>query len=273
MKNGIICLGVDKLDYSYYKGKLKELEVCNRDAKGVYDYFTKKFNFSSKTLLLDASTRPFLAQLDSLASSFESGDLLIIYYSGHGGQVTDVSGDEDDKLDETWCFHDRQLIDDEIYLALSKFKTGVNILVLSDSCHSGSVVRAREDEEERDEVYSKKVGHEKSQDLFKSNEIMHENLANIPAIKKDELNPHVILLSGCQDDQSSYTGHPYSQFTKALLGVLTVNKNQVNLKDLYKGIREILDDFWKEQTPNFLVQGKLNPDFVETPLADMLKGK
>jgi hypothetical protein len=38
---------------------------------------------------------------------------------------------EADKLDETWCLYDGQLIDDELYLELGKFATGVRILVLS----------------------------------------------------------------------------------------------------------------------------------------------
>ena len=66
----------------------------------------------------------------------------MLTYSGHGGQVPDVSGEEADKLDETWCLYDSQLIDDELYMELGKFAAGVRILVLSDSCHSGTVVRA-----------------------------------------------------------------------------------------------------------------------------------
>ena len=71
-----------------------------------------------------------------------SGDILLLTYSGHGGQIPDVTGEETDKLDETWCLYDGQLIDDEMYLELSRFAAGVRVLVFSDSCHSGTVVRA-----------------------------------------------------------------------------------------------------------------------------------
>ena len=37
---------------------------------------------------------------------------------------------------------DGQLIDDELYFELSKFASGVRVLVLSDSCYSGTVTRA-----------------------------------------------------------------------------------------------------------------------------------
>jgi metacaspase-1 len=37
--------------------------------------------------------------------------------------------------------YDGELIDDELYAALNKFAAGVRIFVLSDSCHSGAVLR------------------------------------------------------------------------------------------------------------------------------------
>ena len=56
--------------------------------------------------------------------------------------MPDTSGEEVDRQDETWCLWDGQLIDDELYLELSRFAAGVRVLVLSDSCHSGTVTRA-----------------------------------------------------------------------------------------------------------------------------------
>jgi len=69
------------------------------------------------------------------------GDFIFITYAGHGSQIPDVNGDEPDGRDETWCLYDRMIVDDEIYAALSQFRAGVRIFFVSDSCHSGSVVR------------------------------------------------------------------------------------------------------------------------------------
>ena len=94
-------------------------------------------------LLTKKATRAkTLAAIRAAAKRLKSGDLFFLSYSGHGGQVDDVSGEEDDKLDETWCLFDGQLIDDELYLELGRFAKGVRVLVLSDSCHSGTVTRA-----------------------------------------------------------------------------------------------------------------------------------
>ena len=49
--------------------------------------------------------------------------------------------ENEDGYDETWVLYDRQLVDDELYTLWSKFAPGVRIVVLSDSCHSGTAIR------------------------------------------------------------------------------------------------------------------------------------
>ena len=100
-------------------------------------------SMKSTLLLTKKGTRAHaLAAMRQAAKRLVSGDLFFLTYSGHGGQVPDVTGEEADKQDETWCLYDGQLIDDELYFELSRFAAGVRILVLSDSCHSGTVTRA-----------------------------------------------------------------------------------------------------------------------------------
>lgn len=45
----------------------------------------------------------------------------MLSYSGHGGQLPDLNGDESDGRDETWCFFDGELVDDELYNSFSQF--------------------------------------------------------------------------------------------------------------------------------------------------------
>ena len=73
------------------------------------------------------------------------GGILFVSYSGHGSQMPDTNGDEtDDRRDETWCLYDGQMRDDELYQFWRYFPEGVRILMVSDSCHSGSVARVFE---------------------------------------------------------------------------------------------------------------------------------
>ena len=85
--------------------------------------------------------RAWSRRSEQAAASLTTAIFSCSTYSGHGGQVDDVNGDEDDALDETWVLWDRQLIDDELFSLWSQFAPGVRITMLSDSCHSGTVLR------------------------------------------------------------------------------------------------------------------------------------
>lgn len=74
-----------------------------------------------------------------------AGDVVFVHYSGHGGRVRDLNGDEDDGYDETLIPVDfrsaGQIVDDDILIMLVKpMKAGVNVTVLMDCCHSGTVL-------------------------------------------------------------------------------------------------------------------------------------
>jgi hypothetical protein len=73
------------------------------------------------------------------------GDSLVITYSGHGTFVPDASGDEPDGCDEALCPYDigqgHALLDDEIHELFAARAAGVRIALISDSCHSGTVIR------------------------------------------------------------------------------------------------------------------------------------
>ena len=130
---------VNPTDYAGWSGPLSACEFDANDMAAI----AKSCGMKSTVLLTRKGTRAnALAAIRSAAKQLKAGDLFFLTYSGHGGQVPDVTGEEDDKKDETWCLYDGQLIDDELYFELSRFAAGVRVLVLSDSCHSGTVTRA-----------------------------------------------------------------------------------------------------------------------------------
>ena len=80
----------------------------------------------------------------------EPGDRIVVYYSGHGSQVPDEDGDEEDGLDETFVPTDYgqngkrdqdMVIDDELARALRALRDR-QVLLVADSCHSGTVSRS-----------------------------------------------------------------------------------------------------------------------------------
>lgn len=99
-----------------------------------------------------------------ITSRCKPGDIVYIHFSGHGQQITDINGDEEDGFDEAWIPFDAKkeyekgvyegenhLIDDEINGLLKALRQRIGergkIVVVADACHSGSGSRAEDDDE------------------------------------------------------------------------------------------------------------------------------
>ena len=134
-------LGLNSVSAAHYGGWSGELMACEADAQDMAALAKSRGMKTTVLLTRNATRAKALAAIRLAAKQLTSGDLFFLTYSGHGGQIPDVTGEEDDKKDETWCLYDAQLIDDELYLELSGFAEGVRVLMLSDSCHSGTVAR------------------------------------------------------------------------------------------------------------------------------------
>jgi hypothetical protein len=267
-------LGLDSVDAAHYGGWEGELTACERDAKDMAALARSRKMQSTVLLTKRATRNATLAALRAAARKLRSGDLFFLSYSGHGGQVPDVTGEEPDKQDETWCLYDGELIDDELYLELSRFPAGVRILVLSDSCHSGTVTRARPlpgrsrmmppavasrtyeshkrfyDQLQRD--VAKAAGTSRAIDPDAA-------LANVHAITSPRLTridekskAAIILISGCQDDQTSMDGDRNGAFTEQLLKVWDRGKYRGTYTRLHAAIRSRMP---KTQQPNLFLLG------------------
>lgn len=138
-----LAIGLNELNPTHYGGWRGELSGCEPDAMDMKQIADSQGLKTDMLLTKDATRAAVLSRLDALAEKLEPGDLLIVSYSGHGGQIPDQNGDETDGLDETWCLYDGQLLDDELHGSWMKFKAGVRILAFSDSCHSGTVLKMK----------------------------------------------------------------------------------------------------------------------------------
>jgi hypothetical protein len=240
-------LGLNSVSAAHYEGWSGELNACEADANDMAA-IAKAAGMKSTVLLTKKATRKnALAAVRSAAKTLQSGDLLFLTYSGHGGQIQDVTGEEADKLDETWCLYDGELIDDEVFNELSNFAAGVRIIVLSDSCHSGSVVRARIPETVAGSGRSKMMPPSVAMRTYTQNQDFYDKLqkqatnqagrgsrnadpdaalAQLHATGSNRLSgiagkvkASVILISGCQDNQTSLDGDHNGAFTEQLLRV------------------------------------------------------
>lgn len=267
MSQGIsVHIGLNRVDPNQYEGWDGQLTACEADAKDM-QALTKKQKFKSSTLLLTkaATAKAVTDAILSAAKALKSGDFFLLTYSGHGGQVKDTNGDEKDGMDETWVCYDRQLVDDELYEMWGKFKAGVRIFVLSDSCHSGSCLRAipalisgRPRVRAMPTTVALKVqkAHAK---LYKGIQDEH------PSAEQTKVNASVLLISGCMDNQLSQDGDKNGLFTGTLKQVWNGGK----FKASYRKFRDtIVSKMPDDQTPNYYFVGAKNVKFeAQRPFA------
>jgi Caspase domain/Putative peptidoglycan binding domain len=135
-------IGVNRVDPARYEGWDGKLNGCENDARTIAAIAERDGFTTMELFTAQATTTNVLSAISAVASQLTRGDVFLLSYAGHGGQVPNVSGDDEvDQQDETWVLYDRMVLDDELEHAFSKFAAGVDIVLLSDSCHSGTIAR------------------------------------------------------------------------------------------------------------------------------------
>jgi hypothetical protein len=93
----------------------------------------------------EAKRSAILARWSELIMASSPGDVIALQFAGHGTQLPDLNGDEDDASDEAICPYDFAegafLIDDDIRDLFSQVPDGVNLTCFFDCCHSGTATR------------------------------------------------------------------------------------------------------------------------------------
>ena len=150
-------VGVDKLDAAHYGPGQVALSSCVNDARKMHE-IAASIGYDAVTYENeDATVSNFTGFMRGAISNLFDGDSLLVSFSGHGSQIPNNSTDaEADNMDETLCFFDRMLVDDEFYALLGQFREGVRIHAVFDSCHSGTVAKdIAQLNKERDEYQEK----------------------------------------------------------------------------------------------------------------------
>ena len=140
MAKNALCIGIND-----YPGTQSDLKGCVNDANDWAAVLQGK-GFGTKLLLdAQATKAAMVSAITGLVGSAKNGDTVAITFSGHGTYAPDTSGDESDGLDEALCpydiFQGNALIDDELHQLFQQRKIGVRVILISDSCHSGTVLR------------------------------------------------------------------------------------------------------------------------------------
>jgi hypothetical protein len=227
-----ICIGINN-----YPGIFNDLNGCVNDARD-WSALLQGLGFDVSLMLDSQATRQNVkAALRGLVGAMNAGDIAVFTYSGHGTQVVDFGSDEGDAYDEAICLYDGNVIDDELRILLEGLHRQATLVVISDSCFSGSVTR---------------IAGEKAIPRFIPPTVsMAGRTARRPFLLPEAIMPE-ILITGCSDSEYSYdaefNGRPNGAMTALALSVIQQNPN-ATYREFHTGLRALLPSEDYPQSP------------------------
>jgi metacaspase-1 len=266
-------LGLNAVDAHVYKGWSGPLRGCENDARAMQALADAR-GFTSRLLLGADATRPtLLAAMDRAAAELAADDLLLLTYSGHGASLQDRNGDEPDQRDEAWCLHDGLLLDDEIHHRLCMFAAGVRVLVVSDSCFSGSVTRDDQATPTTARVRrpaalrngsaaspGRRAPAARVRAILRANADEYAaRKAAVAATQAVEPAAGIILLAACEDLETAHDGELHGLFTEALLAIWNGGAFEGGHDAFLAAIRTRVG---AAQTPTLFRVGAVEPAFL-----------
>jgi len=265
-------IGLNRVDPAHYQGWDGALTACEFDANDMRA-IAERQGFEPRSLLTqEATSDAVLTAIERAAGELGQGDLFLCTYSGHGGQVPDRNGDEEDRSDETWVAYDRQIVDDELYALWDKFAPGARLFVLSDSCHSGTVVRDIEAAVPEPVSTTEKAAAESPRHkalprdvmiaTYRANARLYDAIQErLPGAEQVDPAATVLLISGCRDDQLSLDGFSNGLFTENLRAVWDDGAWEGGGHAQFReAIRARMP---AKQQPNYFRVGAANPGFEQ----------
>lgn len=271
MARGIsVHVGVNSVDPAHYDGWDGALAACEFDANDMHAVAESRGFETTKLLTKDATADAVTAAIEHAANELAAGDFFFLTYAGHGGQVPDKNDeDEEDRSDETWVLYDRQLVDDELYALWGRFRAGVRIFLLSDSCHSGTVARnidaavpnvvATAETAAAQSPRYRAMPRDVMIGTYRAHAPFYDKIQTVlPTSDAAGIGASVLLISGCQDDQLSLDGVSNGLFTENVLAVWGDGAWTGGYSSFHEAVVSRMP---ATQRPNYLLVGAENPEF------------
>lgn len=222
-----LCIGIN------YAGQSNALGGCVRDAKNVAVLLKDHLGYLQNeiTMMTDETpTKPtranIIRRLLDMAIASQRGVFqnVFISYSGHGSTMHDDANDEADRRDETIVPLDHatagHITDDELASVFARFSPRCQIVFISDSCHSGTIL----------DLKYRYVGGTK---------MAVENQESAQTAR-------ILSLSGCMDNEYSMEavaesgGGTVGAFSALMLKTLREHDYQITVFGLLKALNAVL---------------------------------
>ena len=212
------------------------------DVETMRQVLTSRWGFSERniTVLTDerATRAGIIKALDQLVAESGPNDLVYFHFSGHGSQVKDLNGDEDDGLDETIIPQDgrtgnvRDITDDELDETFARLKARSALIVL-DSCHSGTATRSAE-------IRTRSVPQDTRVALYESYEKSKVRTRAVVPVLQSKF----VVLTGAAAHQEALDGpvdgRYHGFFTYALAKGISGSVPSATAREVFKGVEQEL---------------------------------
>lgn len=253
MAKRAICIGINN-----YPGTYNDLNGCVNDAHDWADLLGKEFQFGKSVQLMtdsDATRDGILKALGKAVADSKAGDLLVVTFSGHGTWVYDQGErDESDNRDEAICVYDGTVLDDEIRAGIRRLDPGVQLTVISDSCHSGTVTRAYlQRTHDRDANNAENAPKPRYMPPVDDTDALRADL--VPVRRRflyPESDMREILITGCNATEYSYDARIGGRYNGAMtamaMRVIKSDPSQT-YKQFHKNLRGLLPTPRYPQSP------------------------
>jgi metacaspase-1 len=253
-----LCVGIND-----YPVDGADLRGCVNDANEWATLLTEHYDFTTSDVRVmsdaEATKANIMAGLKDLLAGATEGDVLVFTNSSHGSYLPDQSTDEADSYDETLCPYDideNMILDDELREVFSGIPDGVNLTMISDSCHSGSVTRValsdilpgfRTEDDRRIRFLNPA--------LVRDMRILQNPIEATP--KRHETRPESemkeILLTGCTDREVSYDAQIEGDYHGAMsyhaLKAIREANYEITYADLASRLNALLEEARYYQHP------------------------
>jgi hypothetical protein len=186
-----------------------------------------QLGFEVRTLFDEAATRRGIeAAVDRLLAESKRGDTGVIHYAGHGTQLPDLNQDEGDGFDEAWVPFDYMsgefFIDDDQGKLFDRYRAaGIELILFTDCCHSGTNTRAAFTPNAPQVRANSRYLVPPAEAVRRFRELRGgDSRAAAAGLAPADALGWEIHYSACRDTQSAYEHDGQGDFTRALTGAL-----------------------------------------------------
>jgi len=251
------------------QSKIKNLRGCLNDLESVRSLLIDQYECAPeniKTLTNQEATRKAIITTfqNHLCTnpSIDAGDTVLFYFSGHGSYAKTAPEFEPfdaQQQDETLVCYDSRILaaghydltDKEIAVLLSRVKLDVEIVVIVDACHSDSITRDGEHEQQED-LMARQAPQRTSPRTLSSyllpEDDFYTKMQDITIPQRQH-----IVFSACTREQKAWEKNKQGVFTKHLLKVLQNTKGEVSYRQLHERVNFSVRQDVANQYPQIFV--------------------